>query len=289
MTGWMQTAMVAMFGLCVASAPADEDRLWKTKAGTTAQASFVKEANGIVTLKKVDGATVQVSRASLCAEDEAYLVKLLYVPKTITVAFAPTTFQGRALFMEATDKNTGQSSRLKSLRAGGSATDAKASAIQQVDTLCFRVKSEITGEWQDDSTWNILSAEDVGQTLAGNREWAEEQRKTDGRFIRVVFKLANNTKDEKYVNVPSLMDAKERKVSILDDSRRFINAEHADPHLDKLPPGFTRTYCAIYEVPRDSVGLKLVVPTLESYRFSDDGSFMRVGEKAVVLEVQGAK
>ena len=289
MTRGMQTAIVAMFGLCVASSPADEGRVWSTKAGATAQASFVKEANGIVTLRKVDGAKVQVSRASLSAVDEAYLVKLLYVPKTITVAFAPTTFQGRTLFMEATDKSTAQSSRLKSLRTGKSATDTKAPAIRQADTLCFRVKSEIAGEWQDDSTWNVLSAEDVGQTLAGNAEWTAEKRNTDGRFVRVVFKLTNNTKDEQYVNVPSLTDSKERKVSILDDSRRFIDAQHTDPHLDKLPPGFTRTYCAIYEVPRDSVGLKLLVPTLESYRYSDDGPFMRIGEKAVVLDVPVAK
>jgi len=42
-------------------------------------------------------------------------------------------------------------------------------------------------------------------------------------------------------------------------------------------------------VPRDSVGLKLLVPTLESYRYSDDGPFMRIGEKAVVLDVPVAK
>jgi hypothetical protein len=284
----MRTAIVALFGLCVANSPANEDRVWRTKAGATAQASFVKEANGIGTLRKVNGATVQVSRASLSAEDEAYLVKLFYVPKTVTVAFAPTPFQGRILFMEATDKSTDQNSRLKNLRTGKSATDAKAPAIQQVDTVCFRVKSEITGEWQDDSTWSILSVEDVGQALAGNAQWADEKRKTDGRFIRVVFKLANNTKDEKYVNVPSLMDSKERKVNILDDSRRFI-AEHTDPHLDKLPPGFARTYCAIYEMPGDSHGLRLMVPTLASYRYSDDGPFMPVGEKAVVLEIPGAR
>jgi hypothetical protein len=288
MSRGIRTAIVALLGFSMASAHGNEARIWTTKSGSTAEASFVKEEKGIVTLKKPDGSMVQVPRRILSPADEAYLVRVLYVPKTVTVSFAPTSYQGRVLFMEVGDTDKQQMSRLSRLRRR-TADAAEPPEIQHADTLCFRFKSEITGEWGDDSTWNVLSAHDIGQTLAGNAEWSGEKRKTDGRFVRVVFKMTNNTKDEKYVNVPELIDSKQRKVRILDDSGRFIDADYADPHLDKLPPGFSRTYCAIYEVPKDATGLNLVVPTLASYQYSNDGPFLPVGDKPVVLDLAEAK
>ncbi len=284
MTHRVTIAFIGVLAICQTYSHAAENRIWKTKSGATAEASFVKEANGTVTLKKPDASFVQIARVKLSSDDEAYLAKLLYTPKTVTVSFEPHTYQGQIVFLEKEEKNTLKSRTSKNWPRTGVARDVKAAEIQQTDTLCFRVMSEFTGEWADDSKWSVLIAEDAGKTLTGNAEWTQLKRDTDGRFVRVVFKLTNNSKDEKYINVPSLVDAKERRVQILDDSGRFIDGQYKDPDLDKLPPGFERTYCALYEIANDADGLTLMVPTLASHRISEGGASIPVGEKAVILD-----
>lgn len=286
-------ALMIMVGLSVMAlshrATAQEIRTWKSQSGASVEASFISESHGVVTLQTADGNRVQIRRSILTPQDEAYLKRVLYKPKTITVSLEPNTALGYLLYTEARQpvNKSGQASidprkRYESKQEGPE-------HAQQCDTICFSIQSQFDGKWMDDSTWNVLRAENLGQQITGNADYSDEHRNTDGSFLRVVFKLANNGKSDSYVTVPRIVDGKEREFTIIDNSRYFIPKDFTDPHLDKIAPGFTRTYCAIYEIPKDATDCRLKVSTLDKFDFRGGGTYIPMGGRLIVLDVEEVK
>jgi len=231
---------------------------------------------------------MQIRRSLLTPQDDAYLKRFLYKPRTITVSLEPNTALGYLLYAEVRQSQNTSHRRSIDWRKRHANKPEEREVAHQLDTVCFRIQSQFDGEWNDDSTWNVVRAENLGQQLTGNAEYPDENRNTDGKFLRVVFKLANSGKSEHHVTVPSVMDAKEREFTVLDDSSYFIPERFTEPHLDKIPPGFTRTYCAIYEVPKGATGFLLKVSTLDTYDFRGGGTYIPMGDKRIMLDVQNA-
>ena len=133
----------------------------------------------------------------------------------------------------------------------------------------------------------LLFAEDLGQTIKSLS--STDSKTTQGKFIRVIFKLTNNSKNGETVKAPSLVDLKERNATVMSGADDFIDkTKYEDLSYAKLEPDFTKTFCAIYEVPKDAAGLKLEVSTFAQYQYSKETQ-LPVGHKNIVLSLRQKK
>lgn len=265
---------------------AGDVRTWKSQSGAQAEASFVRVSGGGGILQTEDGKQLLIPRSELSPNDESYLKRVLYIPQTITVSFEANRTLGDVVYMESAqskERLTGSSVDSQKRNTNQSEISARAS---QPDTLKFRVMSKDDGTWGDDSTWNVIRAERIGHNIAGNIENPDEIRNTDGVFIRVVFKIGNDTKSDQFFTTPLIVDDKDREYSVIDDNRYYIPKNIADPYLNKIPPGFSRTYCTIYEIPKDSSRILLQATTLQTYDLGGNGTYIPMGRKMIALDLQ---
>ena len=97
----------------------------------------------------------------------------------------------------------------------------------------------------DDSEWIVIEAKDAGKSLKSNSEFNEEEKKTEGRFIQVHYKVTNKgKKEEMLLDRPKVVDDKGREFGpidmealrsgeIEDDRPRHASTEHAEGILDR--------------------------------------------------------
>ncbi len=115
----------------------------------------------------------------------------------------------------------------------------------------------------DDSEWVVIEAKDVGKTVKNNSEFAaddEKEKKTEGRFIQVHYKITNKgKKEEMLLDRPKIVDAKGREFGPIEMESFYVPAKSKTIGLDTLQPSMPKEYWTVIEVPPDAKGLKLQV------------------------------
>lgn len=105
----------------------------------------------------------------------------------------------------------------------------------------------------DDSEWTVTSARNLGGTLT--HEFFDNKQ-SEGNFIKVEFTVKNTTNEEDSIaDSPVLIDDQGRKFSMGEELVMFIPGDAKTITLEALPPGLSKKFQAIYEVPDDAKGL----------------------------------
>ena len=230
------TRMICAVGLllaCVAGAD-NEVRAWTSKTGGSAiEASFVKEENGVVTLKRKDGVTVQAKLDALCETDRAYVAEVTYVPREIKVVFKRERLGPGYVESGSSEEVTHRDS-----------------AVLVVDAAAGDAPADLKG----DTTWAIESVDALGKKILPRREGVGEALTTDGKFVFVTYRVKNDSRVPVEIPSPTLHDRQGR--AFTQTERGF--AQHFIPEgalfagVDLLQPGFSKLYCAFYELPEDA-------------------------------------
>lgn len=115
------------------------------------------------------------------------------------------------------------------------------------------------GEWVSvkNFNWKVVSATNLGDTLKSTNQYIES-KKTSGNWIQVKFEALNTGTDAAYIIVPQIVDANGVEFDYSSDGFFFIPSDES-PVLEKLNPGISGSYTAIYEVSSPISGLKLLV------------------------------
>ncbi len=112
----------------------------------------------------------------------------------------------------------------------------------------------------DDSEWTVIEAKDSGKTLKSNSEFNEEEKKTEGRFIQVHYKVTNKgKKEEMLLDRPKVVDDKGREFGPIDMESFYVPAKSKTIGLDTLQPSMPKEYWTVVEVPADAKSLKFQV------------------------------
>ena len=217
--------------LTVWTAVAEEDvREWKSKAGTTIEASFVKEERGVVSLKRKDGVTIQAKLDALSDDDREYVLDLTYVPQTVKAVFK----RDRSGYNYV---ETGTSA----------AVTARDTAMIMIDSAVLDAPPNVKG----DASWTIESVDALGKSILPRREGMVEALTTEGKFVFLTYRVSNDSLAPIDIPSPMLHDQHGRTFT---QTERGM-AQHYLPEgtlfagRDMLQPGFTKLYCAFYELP----------------------------------------
>jgi hypothetical protein len=124
------------------------------------------------------------------------------------------------------------------------------------------------------STWVVLEAKELGQVLKATDSRGPD-KKTDGRFIRVRFKVSNTEKEaESLGNDPVLVSDRGEKFDSLGDQKLYLPRDArtvGETDSDPLPAATTREFYALYDVPAGAKALRL-----NHRRFQQEG-FVELG------------
>ena len=132
---------------------------------------------------------------------------------------------------------------------GGSKSSSSSSTVAKMgDTVTF-----------DDAEWIVIEAKDAGKTIKPNSEF-EQDKKTEGRFIEVHFKVTNKDKKEQMLfEPPKIVDDKGREFGPIDMQSSYVPAKAKTIGLDSLQPSMPKEYWTVIEVPADAKNLKFQV------------------------------
>jgi len=228
--------MICAIGLMLACAVgADHEmRTWTSRTGgSVIEASLVKVEGGIVTLKRKDGITVQAKLDALCETDRAYVADVTYVPREIRVVFRRERMGPGYVESGSSDEVT-----------------YRDSAVLMIDQAIGDAPTDLKG----DTTWSIESVDALGNKILPRREGVGDALTTDGQFVFVTYRVRNDSNVPVEVPSPTLYDRQGR--SFIQTERGF--AQYYIPEgalfagVDWLQPGFTKLYCAFYELPEDA-------------------------------------
>jgi len=133
---------------------------------------------------------------------------------------------------------------------GSSSASASSVPSKIGDTLTF-----------DGSEWTVIEARDAGKTLKSNSEFGEEDKKTEGRFIQVHFKVSNKgSKEEMLLDKPKILDDKGREFSPIDMESFYVPAKAKTlAAFESLPPNVVKECWTVIDVPADAKSLKFQV------------------------------
>jgi hypothetical protein len=114
----------------------------------------------------------------------------------------------------------------------------------------------------DDSQWEVVSAKNLGTNLQG----ITGNKTSQGKFIKVEFKVTNlSKKEESILDHPKLLDDKDREFGPMDDQSLYIPDPERTITLESLPPSMMKRFSAIYEVPADAKGLVFQARALSAF------------------------
>lgn len=104
----------------------------------------------------------------------------------------------------------------------------------------------------DDSTWLVVEAKDLGQTLKPNSDIGEPL-KTEGRFVQVRYRVTNTTKKQEHVlDLPKIVDQQGREFGPVDMESWYVPVQGKTVGFDALQPSMQKEYFTIIEVPADA-------------------------------------
>ncbi len=253
------------------SGAAEELRQWKSKTGTAIEASFVKEANGVITLKRKDGVTVQAKLDALCEEDGEYVRDITYVPQEIAVVFRQ------------------EDSGYRYVEKG----ESKAATIR--DTVVIKIdgsRGDAKPEIKDDSTWKIESVDAVGKKILPKRAGDADELTTEDKFVFVTYRVKNDSLVPIDVPSPALYDVQGRR--FCQTERRYAQYFIPEGALfsgsDSLQPGLKKLFSAFYELPEDAVpaAVEVFPSVVRNYMFRQTSRTEPAHGKKIMLEVKGA-
>jgi len=216
---------------------AEELRVWRDKKGNSVEAAFVKEENGIVTLKGKDGNSLQAKLEGLCDEDCEYVKDVTYVPQNIPVVY----------------KREG--AKIPYYVESG---ESKAATLR--DTVILQVAEDRGAEkpvLQGDSTWKIESVDSVGNKIRSRNEKLAGELTTEGQFVFATYRVKNDSLTPMDVPAPVIYDRQGRKFSQVERglTQYYIpeGALFTGPGAAPLQPGFQKLFCSFYEMPTNAV------------------------------------
>jgi len=118
----------------------------------------------------------------------------------------------------------------------------------------------------DDSEWVVVEAKDAGKVLEGTNPTNHEEKKTEGRFIEVHYKVTNKGKNEEMlINPPRLVDAKKDDIEHIQNESFFLPPNAKTVALDTLVPGTTREFWTVFEVPAGATGIECQLHALSAF------------------------
>lgn len=106
----------------------------------------------------------------------------------------------------------------------------------------------------DTILWRIISVKDWGKEITGNEQVPDGR--TEGRFVRIVVKVKNNSTKTFHPSEPILVDSNNREYHSWGRSWEFIPIEQTFS-FEGLQPQSQRQYTVIYDLPSDASGLML--------------------------------
>ena len=114
----------------------------------------------------------------------------------------------------------------------------------------------------DDSEWIIASAWNNGKKMESNLIFQEDAT-TEGMFITVCFKVKNlNNTEVTIIDTPKLIDSQGREFSEYTNEAWYVPKNTHTIEFESLPPGLTKQYYAIFEVPADANNFKFQAQAL---------------------------
>jgi flagellar biosynthesis GTPase FlhF len=132
-----------------------------------------------------------------------------------------------------------------------------------------------------DSTWVVLSAREVGDTLkSSNENFADDLHSEDGKYIYVKFKVTNERNEQDAIAItPAARDSKGRRYEELEQLAPYLQEGEKEIFGAPLPAGLGKTFVSIFEMPKDSEGVVFLARSLDVIKT----------EKAVVLDLEAVK
>lgn len=109
-------------------------------------------------------------------------------------------------------------------------------------------------------TWKVLKAENLGNKLSKDDKFTKPLT-TSGKFILVTLEIENNDVVARTYYGVDMVDKQGRTFTSSFEAINFVDNQHLCT-LDSINPGIRKTCTAIYELPQDSTGLKVVVGDL---------------------------
>jgi hypothetical protein len=112
----------------------------------------------------------------------------------------------------------------------------------------------------DDSDWVVTEAKDAGKSLKSNSEFNEEEKKTEGKFVQIHYKVTNKgKKEEMLLDPPKVVDDKGREFGHIEMESSYVPAKGKTITLDTIQPSMSKEYWTVVEVPADAKGLKFQI------------------------------
>lgn len=119
-----------------------------------------------------------------------------------------------------------------------------------------------------DSKWIVMDAEDLGSELSSTNQFIDDLN-TDGRFVRVEFKIENNTNEEVRIwDTPPIEDAQGRNFEQIDQQSSYLPEDANTLLLEAIPAGMSREFYGIYEVAPGAEGLQFMARDFASFNTS---------------------
>lgn len=149
---------------------------------------------------------------------------------------------------------------------------AKQTSTETQETKTYKIGESATiGK----TGWKVLEVKDLGQTLKSDNEFIEPKQ-TSGRFIKIRFSVKNLDDSPHSISGLALIDSKDKKYDPYTESSGFIPDNEDIFIAEQLNPNIEKNLQVIYEVPKDSAGLKIRLYDL-SDSFSDNIAYVNTG------------
>lgn len=246
--------LVLAFGVCAAG----EAQTWTGKTGAKIEATFIKEERGVVTLKRKDGAQVQVKLEALCDDDREYVKDLTYEAKEVKAVFKRTRGGGGLTLVKGSDEAT-----------------VRDSLVVMVDLAVGDAQESIV----EDSRWSVVSVDTLGKSVAAGGDDSVPVLSTEGVFVFVTYRVHNGGRAPVAVVSPRLIDSEERVFSqaVRSNAHNYIPDGTKLAGQEHLQPGFAKLFCAFYEIPEDATPLALeIFPCLAGGQMMTGGHGKRI-------------
>lgn len=113
---------------------------------------------------------------------------------------------------------------------------------------------------KDNVEWKVLSAENLGDTITSTNQFMPPI-KSSGNWISVRLEVKNVGTKAKYFVDPQIIDSLGTKYLKSTETMFYVPADEY-PILENMNPGIAKTFTIIYDVPKTSTGLQLLVGEL---------------------------
>ena len=122
-----------------------------------------------------------------------------------------------------------------------------------------------------ESKWVVVEAKNLGNTIKATNPTDPREKKTEGRFILVRYKVTNKGTKEIQLGWedPKIVDESREFKTLGEEQMDFLPRfakTMSDEDSTHIPAGQTREFHALYEVPADAKGLRLMAESFKERR-----------------------